>query len=92
MKLENWNEHDRRPAATRFVKNLVELSEKRTCSIMESKVIRAKKEMAILMAISIVISEIGILMLHKSKEFAAFLKKLQECQKRNREGGKKYIQ
>ncbi|MCI8800186.1 MAG: hypothetical protein HFH88_10295 [Lachnospiraceae bacterium] len=63
MKLENWNEYDNAPAKTRYVKNAIELSEKRILLTIGNKVRKVKKEMAILTAISIAIQVISIITL-----------------------------
>lgn len=63
MKLKNWDEYDKAPAKTRFVKNSIELSEKRILLIVESKIMKAKRKMTILTAISIAIQTIGYIIL-----------------------------
>lgn len=57
IKLEyaEWNESDKAPAKVRFVKNEVELSEKKILHILDGRVGKVKKEMTILTAISTVI-------------------------------------
>lgn len=61
MKLENWNKWDNTPAKTRYVKNLIELSEKRVKCMIEGKEKRLKKDMAALSILSTAISVIGII-------------------------------
>lgn len=63
MKLENWNEWDKSPAKTRFVKNEIELSERRMKKILDSAKQKAKKEVTILFMICMVTSLVQITVL-----------------------------
>ncbi len=56
MKSENWNEWDKSPAKTRFVKNEIELSERRMKRILDSAKQKAKKEATILFTVCMVTS------------------------------------
>lgn len=76
MKLENWNEYDKAPAKTRYVKNKIELSERRILLILDSTVKRAKKEMATLTAISIAIQTVGYFILLRHGSFRERFRKL----------------
>lgn len=61
MKLENWNKGDNAPAKTRFVKNEIELREKRMKLIADEKEKRLKKDMTVLSILSTAISVIGVI-------------------------------
>ncbi|WP_300767034.1 hypothetical protein [uncultured Acetatifactor sp.] len=63
MKLENWNEYDKAPAKTRYVRNAIELSERRIFFIVRNRIKKVKKEMATLTAISIAIQVISYVIL-----------------------------
>ena len=60
MKLQEWNEADKAPAKTRFVKNEIELSEKRMRRILDSRCDKIRKEMTALAVASAVITSIVI--------------------------------
>ena len=67
MKLnyKDWNEHDKAPAKTRYVKNSIELSEKRLLNTIERCKKETKREMAIPIVLSIVISVINSLFMFR---------------------------
>ncbi len=76
MKLENWNEWDKAPAKTRYVKNKIELSERKMCQLLDSKIGKVKKEMAGLIGLSIAISTLGLIILPRYEKSLRHLRKL----------------
>ncbi len=60
MKLREWNEADKAPAKTRFVKNEIELSEKRMRNILDFRCKKVRREMTALTVACAVITSIDI--------------------------------
>lgn len=56
MNYAEWDDADKAPAKTRFVKNEIEISENRCRNLMNFKIAKLKREMTVLVVISTAIS------------------------------------
>lgn len=65
MNYEEWNEADKTPAKTRFVKNEIEISENRCRNLMNFKIAKLKREMTVRIVVSVIVSVTVVLLLKR---------------------------
>lgn len=65
MNYEEWNDADKAPAKTRFVKNEIEISENRCRNLMNFKIAKLKREMTVRIVVSVIVSVTVVLLLKR---------------------------
>lgn len=65
MNYAEWDDADKAPAKTRFVKNEIEISENRCRNLMNFKIAKLKREMTVRIVVSVIVSVTVVLLLKR---------------------------